>query len=107
MEIQNIETNIETNIDNIETEITEPKPKFYNENMKKAIYKHREKNRAAYNERQRLLYIKLSQDPEWKARYNERSRETNRKYREKMRGDEPPKSRGRPRKIKIETEINI
>ena len=46
--------------------------KYYNENIKKAIYKHRENNRPAYNERQ---------------------------YREKKRQENPPKARGRPRKI--------
>ena len=94
-------------IETTETTETKKVPKYYNENMKKAIYKHRDKNRAAYNERQRLLYIKLSKDEEWKKNYNEKSKEANRKYREKKRGDEPPKTRGRPRKINIETEINI
>jgi hypothetical protein len=83
---------------NIETK----SPKYYNENVKKAIYKYRDNNRAAYNESQRLLYTRLSKDEEWKKIYNEKSKEANRKYREKIRGDAPPKPRGRPRKKNIE-----
>ena len=73
--------------------------KYYNENIKKAIYKHRDNNRPAYNERQRNYYAKLSDDPDWKQRFNERCREANRKYREKRRLEVPPRPRGRPRKI--------
>tara|TARA_R100000951_G_C2497026_1_gene136240 strand:- start:208 stop:492 length:285 start_codon:yes stop_codon:yes gene_type:complete len=72
--------------------------KYYNENIKKAIYKHRENNRPAYNERQRNYYAKLSEDEEWRTCFNERCREANRKYREKKRLENPPKARGRPRK---------
>ncbi len=72
--------------------------KYYNENIKKAIYKHRENNRPAYNERQRNYYAKLSEDAEWRTCFNERCREANRKYREKKRLENPPRARGRPRK---------
>ena len=74
-------------------------PKYYGENMKKAIYKHRENNRADYNERQRKYYEAKSNDVEWREKFNERCREANRKYREKKREENPPRPRGRPRKI--------
>jgi len=74
-------------------------PKYYGENMKKAIYKHRENNRADYNERQRKYYEAKSNDIEWREKFNERCREANRKYREKKREENPPRPRGRPRKV--------
>ena len=74
-------------------------PKYYGENMKKAIYKHRENNRADYNERQRKYYTEKCKSDEWREKFNERCREANKKYREKKREENPPRPRGRPRKI--------
>ena len=73
-------------------------PKYYGEASKKAIYKHREKNREGYNERQRKYYTEKSLDEEWKQKFNDRCKEANRKYREKKALEHPPQPRGRPRK---------
>jgi hypothetical protein len=70
----------------------------YTENVKKAIYKYREKNIEQYNSFQRMYYENKKNDTEWKKQFNERCRLNNAKYREKRRQDNPPKPKGRPRK---------
>lgn len=75
---------------------------LYNEESKKAIYKHRELHRDSYNARQRDYYHKKRLDHEWLFFHNQKCREANTRYREKKNIENPPKPRGRPRKIKIE-----
>jgi hypothetical protein len=76
----------------------------YTQAHKKAQQKYREKNRAEYNEQQRKLYEKKKDDAEWKKRFNERSKENNKVYRQKKKEEMlanpnyTPKKRGRPRK---------
>lgn len=84
----------------------EEKKTTYTPAMKNAIYKHRENHRDDYNKRQRDYYTKFSENEDWKQKFNERCREANRKYREKKRGENPPRPRGRPRKI-IEDRVDI
>jgi hypothetical protein len=80
------------------------KSKYYTSAQKKALQKYREKNRAEYNKQQRELYDKAKEDADWKKKFNARSKENNKKYREKKKQEklnDPsyiPKKRGRPRK---------
>ena len=74
-----------------------PKKSTYTPAVKKAIDKYRSKNVEKYNELQRQYYNDAKEDEEWKQKFNERCRENNRKYREKKRLANPPKTRGRPR----------
>jgi hypothetical protein len=78
--------------------MAEQKTKYYNEAVKKAIDKYRSKNPEKYKEQQREYYAEAKEDPVWKDKFNERCRENNQRYREKMRLKNPPKSVGRPRK---------
>jgi hypothetical protein len=71
----------------------------YTPSAKKAIDKYRTKNVEKYNESQRNYYNEAKEDPEWKQKFNERCKENNRKYRDKKRLENPPKPRGRPRKV--------
>jgi hypothetical protein len=80
------------------TEPTETK-KYYTESEKKAIYKNRDNNRDQYNERQRNYYADKITNEEWKTKFNERCKEANREYRRRKAELNPPKPRGRPRKI--------
>ena len=78
---------------------------------KRAQQKYRDKNREEYNERQRKIYEKLSQDEEWKKKFNERSKVNNQKYREKLieqklnDPDYKTKKIGRPKKETQKKEI--
>lgn len=88
-------------------EVVKKKVKYTPAHLK-AQNKYREKNRAKYNEAQRLLYEKKIQEEEWKQHYLERSRVNNKKYRDKRKeemvasGEYVEKKRGRPRKVKEE-----
>ena len=79
----------------------------YTEKTKLSIKKYREteKGRGVYNDYMRRFYEDKVQDDEWRARHNERCKEYNKRYREKKRDGEEPKSRGRPRKVK-EIDLN-
>jgi hypothetical protein len=73
--------------------------KTYTPAVKKAIDKYRSKNIEKYNELQRQYYNEAKEDDEWRQKFNERCKHNNQKYREKKRLENPPKSRGRPRKL--------
>jgi|LauGreSBDMM110SN_4_FD.fasta_scaffold184986_1 hypothetical protein len=91
-------------------ELYNAKPKIptnkgtYTQAHKRAQQKYREKNRAEYNEQQHKVYEKNKVDAEWKKRFNERSKENNKIYRQKKNEEKlsnpnyEPKKRGRPRK---------
>ena len=87
-----------------ENKPTEPPKKYYTDKHRQAQQRYREKNRAKYNEFQRVLYEKLHSSEEWKTKFNERSKKNNLIYRNKkndvLRLDPnyTPKKRGRPRK---------
>jgi len=91
------------------------KKTFYTPAQKKAIMKYREAHRNEYNESQRKLYEKLSENDEWVKLRNEKAKKYNKDYRAKKakenyerlkaeataRGEsynEIKKGRGRPRK---------
>lgn len=78
---------------------------MYNENTKQYIDKYRNKHHEEYNEYQLNYYHTKKNDPEWKAKVNERCRINNQKQRERKRNGEPPKPRGRPKKIVEEKTI--
>jgi hypothetical protein len=86
----------------IEENLAQPLPKVekstYNPSVKKAIDKYRSKNVEKYNLLQREYYNEAKEDPEWKEKFNARCRENNKKYRERLRLENPPKPIGRPRK---------
>lgn len=87
----------------IEEKIEEKKTS-YTEAGKKAQQKYREKFPEKYCELQRKLYERKKEEPEWKAKFNERSRINNKIYRDKkaqqlLESGVEPKKRGRPRKI--------
>jgi hypothetical protein len=69
------------------------------DNKKLAVKKYRENHPEKYNEFQRNYYHSKKEDPEWKAKFNERCRLANKKYREKKMEGEERKQRGRPRKV--------
>jgi hypothetical protein len=80
--------------------------KTYNPALKKAIYKYREKHREEYNEIARRSYNIKNKDEEWVKNRREKQKETNRKYRERVRAEkiknDPnyiPRGKGRPRKV--------
>lgn len=80
--------------------------------QQRATEKYRLKNLDKFNATYRRYYDKKKDDPEWKANFNERCKENNRKYREKMKLINPPKNpRGRPKKqvpnINIDNIINF
>jgi hypothetical protein len=67
--------------------------------QKRATEKYRLNNLDKFNENYRKYYDKKKEDPEWKLKFNERCKENNKRYREKMKLINPPKkSIGRPRK---------
>jgi hypothetical protein len=76
------------------------KPKVtYNESVKKAIYKYREKNIQKYNEKQREYYSEAVKDEDWRKKFNERCKINNKVYRDKKKElSNEVKPRGRPRK---------
>lgn len=82
-------------------------PTTYTDSVKASIIKYRasEKGRGVYNDYMRRFYEDKVQDDEWRARHNERCKEYNKRYREKKRDGEEPKTRGRPRKVKELVEI--
>ena len=55
----------------------------YNESLKRSIYKYREKNPDVNKTNSMKSYNKKKEDPEWRAKYNERCRLANAKYRAK------------------------
>jgi hypothetical protein len=59
--------------------------------------KYREAHTEEYNQYQLNYYHTKKEDPEWRAKLNERCRINNQKQREKKRNGEPPKPRGRPK----------
>lgn len=80
------------------------KKSSYTEAHKLAQQRYRERYPEKYCESQRKLYEKKKDDPEWKAKFNERSKKNNAIYRqkkkeEKIASGETIKPRGRPRKI--------
>jgi len=80
----------------------EVKISYYTPSVKKAIMNYREKNVDKYNEFQRNYYHTKKTDEEWNERFKERCREANKRYREKKRENQPPRKRGRPRKIIVD-----
>jgi hypothetical protein len=83
----------------------EVKKKCYTNAHREAQQRYREKNRDGYNKSQRELYNKLKEDPKWKDKFNERSKNNNLIYRRRKREElmkDPNciiRGRGRPRKI--------
>lgn len=90
-------------------------PKFYNENIKKSIYKWRKNNpdkwretfyryrdnhRDEYNESQLNLYHKLKQDDQWRENRNKKIREYRQRKRQELidSGVIVARKRGRPKK---------
>jgi hypothetical protein len=89
------------NEDNLNPTMTNIK-KYYTPAQKKAIETYRNKNREKYNEQMRNLYNVKRNDEEWLKNRNEKSKEANKKYREKKLSVIPVeerKPRGRPKKI--------
>jgi hypothetical protein len=102
MNDQNMINDSKSDVDSL-IDINEIMPKYYSEKQRVAQQKYRakypEKNRAT----QREIYQRKKQDPEWKARFNERSKIHNMKYQTKKREalygiGAPKRGRGRPRK---------
>ena len=56
---------------------------IYTDAMKKAIYKYREKNPDVNRVNAKSYYDRMKDDPEWKAKFNERSRLSAQRYRDK------------------------
>jgi hypothetical protein len=82
------------------------KKRNYTEAHRRAQQKYREKYPDKYRELQRKVYNNLKQDEEWKKTYNEKSKVTQKKYRDKKKEDKisqglDVKPRGRPRKESI------
>jgi len=82
------------------------KKRNYTEAHRRAQQKYREKYPDKYRELQRKVYNNLKQDEEWKKTYNEKSKVTQKKYRDKKKEDKISKGldvkpRGRPRKESI------
>lgn len=72
----------------------------YNESVKKAVYKYRQKHLQKYNEKQREYYSEAVKDDDWRKKFNERCKINNKVYRDKKKellGNEV-KPRGRPRR---------
>jgi hypothetical protein len=55
----------------------------YTDAQKKAIYKYREKHPDVNRNNAKSYYDKMKDDPEWKAKFNERSRLNAQRYRDK------------------------
>jgi hypothetical protein len=82
------------------------KKRNYTEAHRRAQQKYREKYPDKYRELQRKVYNNLKQDEEWKKTYNEKSKVTQKKYRDKKKEEKinnglDVKPRGRPRKESI------
>lgn len=70
----------------------------YNDAVRKAVKKYRQKNNEKYNASQRDYYENAKSNEEWKQKFNERCRINNQKYREKKRLEKEARPVGRPRK---------
>ena len=72
----------------------------YTPALKKAIMKHRLKNKENYNTFHRAYYQKHKEDAEWYLKFCNRCKEANQRYRLKKKLAEggPVKPRGRPRR---------
>ena len=72
----------------------------YTPALKKAIMKHRLKNKENYNSFHRAYYQKNKEDPEWYLKFCNRCKEANQRYRLKKKLAEggPVKPRGRPKR---------
>jgi hypothetical protein len=74
--------------------ITIPEAKYYNHNVREAIYRYRSKNKENYNQKCKDYYHKKMEDPEARRFHNARCREYNRKLRARKKKmiayDEPP-----------------
>lgn len=94
--------------DEMMTIVVECKKKCYTNAHREAQQRYREKNREEYNKSQRELYNKLKEDPKWKEKFNERSKNNNLIYRQRKREELMKdtnfviRGRGRPRKITTE-----
>lgn len=55
----------------------------YTDAQKKAIYKYREKNPDVNRNNAKSYYDKMKDDPDWKTKFNERSRLGAQRYRDK------------------------
>jgi len=83
----------------MEQPLEQQEKKLCSDAMKRAMMKYRANNLERYSEIQRNYYNGNKDDPEWRAKFNARCRENNRKYREKLREANPPsRGRGRPKK---------
>ena len=83
------------------------KKKRYTDAHRRAQQKYREKYPEKYRESQRKLYSELKKDDEWKARHNEKNRESQKAYRDRKKAELIAsgielKARGRPRKPIVE-----
>jgi hypothetical protein len=88
------------------TPIVLVKKSTYSEAQRIAQRKYREKYPEKYCKVQRDFYHNKKEDPEWKAKFNERSKVNNKKYRDKKKEEQlslgiDVKPRGRPRKATL------
>lgn len=60
-----------------------PKKCTYNESQKRAIYNYYERNPNKNNENAKQYYDRMKENPEWRAKYNERMRNNALKRKEK------------------------
>ena len=74
-------------------------PKYYNEAVREAIYRHRRADPEKYNAYMRQYYQRKRADPVWNENRLKKSREANARYRDKQREGKPPKPRGRPKQV--------
>ena len=81
------------------TEEEEQEPRYYNEAVREAIYRHRRADPEKYNAYMRSYYQRKSADPVWRENRLKKCRQDNARYRDKQREGQPPKARGRPRKV--------
>ena len=93
------------------TPIVYMKKSTYSEAQRIAQRKYREKYPEKYCKVQRDFYHTKKEDPEWKAKFNERSKLNNKKYREKKKEEQlalgiVSKGRGRPRKAPLISKEN-
>jgi hypothetical protein len=89
------------------TPIVVLKKSTYTQAHKEAQQRYREKYPEKYCESQRKLYERKKDDPEWKAKFNERCKANNALYRQKKKEEKEAlgvvtKPRGRPRKLTID-----
>ena len=77
----------------------EQEPIYYNEAVRDAIYRHRRADPEKYNAYMRNYYQRKSADPVWRENRLKKCRQANARYRDKQREGNPPRPRGRPKKI--------